>query len=142
MRTRALRAQRKKMELRACNQPWMEMQLRHDGVTSFCCYHYDIPFANLSFDDIWNSPYFRKTREEIVKGDPKDTRCDLCPFTKYNAKPKFLDIPDYIRGERRANWEQALKHFRNGDVILESVPLKYYLSFGLACNLRCKMCDH
>jgi organic radical activating enzyme len=120
----------------------MEMQLRHDGVTSFCCYHYDIPFAGLSFDDIWNSPFYRRTREDIVKGDAKGTRCDICPFIKYNNKPKFLEIPDFIQGDRRANWEQALTHFRKGDVILESVPVKYYLSFGLACNLRCKMCDH
>jgi hypothetical protein len=131
------------MEFRSCTQPWFEMQLMYNRVSRFCCYHYDVGFDdNLDIPTIWNSDLFTKTRSEIAGGDPTGTRCDVCSYIKYVDKPLFLDIPEHVTGARRENWQRALEHFENGDAVIESLPVKYYVQFGLACNLRCIMCDH
>lgn len=130
------------MQLRGCSFPWFEMHYRFSGVTGFCCYHYDMPHEGQPIKNIWNSDYFKNTRAEIAKNEPKGTRCEICPWIKFNNITPYLTIPDYIQGARRSNWEQALRHYRAGDTHIESLPIKYFLFFGLACNLRCKMCDH
>lgn len=132
------------MEFKSCTQPWFEMQLRYNSTHSFCCFHYDLPFDNAKLDvpQLWNGPVFIKTRSEILSNEPKGTRCEGCPFIAYYDTPIFLEIPDYIKGARRENWQQAINHYRAGDVKVQSLPIKYFLFFGLACNLRCKMCDH
>ena len=132
------------MEFRSCTQPWFEMQLRYNSTHGFCCFHYDLPFDNKNLDvsQLWNGPVFKKTRGEILSNNPKGTRCEGCPFITYYDQPIFLTIPDHIQGARRDNWQQAIKHYQAGDTVVESLPIKYFLFFGLACNLRCVMCDH
>lgn len=130
------------MEFRSCTQPWFEMQLMYNRVSRFCCYHDNVAFDELDIPSVWNSELFQKTRAEIAGGNPKGTRCEACPYIKYVDAPLFLTIPDHVTGARRQNWERALEHFKNGDAKIESLPVKYYVQFGLACNLRCIMCDH
>jgi sulfatase maturation enzyme AslB (radical SAM superfamily) len=132
------------MEFRSCTQPWFEMQLRYNSKHSFCCFHEDQSFDSKNFNvtEMWNNPIYQKTRSEIISNNPTNTRCEGCPFITYYADPIFLGIPEFVTGDRRANWEQAIKHYQNNDTVLESLPVKYFLFFGLACNLRCKMCDH
>jgi MoaA/NifB/PqqE/SkfB family radical SAM enzyme len=132
------------MEFRSCTQPWFEMQLRYNSSHGFCCFHYDLPFDNKALDvtQLWNGPIFQKTRGEILTNEPKGTRCEGCPFITYYDQPIFLTIPEHITGARRDNWQRAIEHYHRGDTVLESLPIKYFLFFGLACNLRCVMCDH
>jgi len=130
------------MEFRSCTQPWFELQLMYDQVTRFCCYHDNIELDGLDISEIWNSAPFQKVRREIASGDPTGTRCNNCGFVKYVETPSFLEIPNWVSGARLKNWKRALEHFKDGTAEIDSYPIKYYLQFGLACNLRCRMCDH
>jgi hypothetical protein len=131
------------MEFRACNQPWFEMQLLYGGTFRTCCYYSDeLRHRPLDIPALWHGDYFRGLRRLIAGGDPANSHCERCDYIKYFARPMFLDIPRSVTGARRRNWERALDHHRNGVVDIDTFPIKYYMQFGLACNLRCVMCNH
>ncbi|MDJ0686562.1 MAG: radical SAM protein [Alphaproteobacteria bacterium] len=130
------------MEFRACSQPWFEMQITHESQARFCCYLPKGMSVGGSIRDMWNSDYFRETRALIASGRADGSDCDGCGYVAHNAVPMFTNIPDGLTSERRNNWRAAMANHAAGVTIVDNLPVKYYLQFGLSCNLRCKMCDH
>lgn len=131
------------MRLRECNQPYFEFQAIYNGGYRPCCYFAtEASFQKENIEQIWNSPYFQEIRAVIAGGETRGTGCEQCCFIKYQDKPTFTTPPPWLSGYRLENWLAAEKHHAQGDLIVSSLPVKYYLQFGLACNLRCTMCDH
>lgn len=130
------------MQFRECNQPWIEMQLLYSGRYRTCCYYSrELEYDPLDIPAIWRSDYFKHIRRLIASGDPAGSYCDNCEYVKYHEKPHTV-IPDTVTGDRRRNWERALEYQAKGVVDIDTFPVKYYMQFGVACNLRCIMCNH
>jgi len=131
------------MEFRSCNQPWFEMQLLHTSTYRACCYYAkELDNTPLDIPAIWHGEYFKNMRRLIAGGDPTGSHCEHCDYIKYVAEPRFLQIPNYVTGARRKNWERAIEFHRKGIVDIDTFPVKYYMQFGVACNIRCIMCNH
>jgi uncharacterized Fe-S cluster-containing radical SAM superfamily protein len=119
------------------------MQLLYKNHFRTCCYYSrELKSKTLDIPALWHGDYFTGLRRLIVGGDASNSYCERCDYVKYFAEPMFLDIPQHVTGARRQNWERALEHHRNGVVDIDTFPIKYYMQFGLACNLRCVMCNH
>jgi pyruvate-formate lyase-activating enzyme len=119
------------------------MQLLHNGNFRTCCYYpRELQHQQVDIPALWHGDYFKNLRRLIAGGDPTNSHCEHCDYIKYFARPVFLDIPRSVTGARRRNWERALEHHRNGVVDIDTFPIKYYMQFGVACNIRCVMCNH
>jgi pyruvate-formate lyase-activating enzyme len=134
------------MELSKCSQPYFELQLQYDQQVRCCCYSAapsDLWDGKSDFElqKFWNGPKLRTVRAVVASNRAQNTGCDHCQFLKYVASPCFLTPPDCLDALQRKNWEKALLHYQRKDLILESTPVKFYLNFGLACNLNCVMCS-
>jgi uncharacterized Fe-S cluster-containing radical SAM superfamily protein len=131
------------VEFRSCNQPWFEMQMLYNGNFRTCCYYADeLKHKELDIPALWHGEYFKSLRRLIAGGDPSNSHCEHCDYIKYRESPQFLEVPQHVTGVRRRNWERALEFHRDGVVDIDTFPIKYYMQFGLACNLRCVMCNH
>jgi sulfatase maturation enzyme AslB (radical SAM superfamily) len=134
------------MELAKCTQPYFELQIQYDHQVRCCCYYkgavqrWDLQSA-FDLPRFWNGPALRTIRATVGSNRAENTGCDNCQFLQYVSTPVFLSPPDLLNPAQRRNWERAFAHYQNKDLILESTPVKYYLNFGLACNLRCIMCS-
>jgi molybdenum cofactor biosynthesis enzyme MoaA len=132
-----------RVKFRSCNQPWFEMQLLHNGHFRTCCYYpNELQGQKLDIPSLWHGAYFKDLRRLIVGGNPVNSHCEHCDYIRYFDEPMFTQIPVSVSGERRRNWERALQHHRDGVVDIDTLPVKYYMQFGVACNLRCVMCNH
>lgn len=134
------------MELNQCTYPWFELQLRHDGCVRTCCYHvgpddYWDSETTLQIDQYWNGEKIKKIREGIIANNPLNTGCRNCQMLRYNDSFPFAQSPYNLNSIQKNNWERAFKNYKNQKITVDSYPVKYYLSFGLACNLKCIMCS-
>lgn len=133
------------MNVYECDQPWFEMQIEYNQQVRCCCYwqkeedHYafEKPFDVKSY---WNSPIMQLKRRVIGSGNASGTGCEGCQYLKLSSKPRFVSIPNWANKRQRMNYEKAIEHYENRDRIVNSLPIKYYINFGLACNLDCIMC--
>ena len=131
------------MDFRSCTQPWFEMQLLHTNTYRTCCYYaQELEHSPLDVPAIWHGDYFKYIRRLIAGGNPTGSHCEHCDYIKYADAPEFWNIPDCVTGARRKNWEKALEYHQKGVVDIDTFPVKYYMQFGVACNIRCIMCNH
>ena len=134
------------MELAKCTQPYFELQIQYDRQVRCCCYYtarteqWDLQSA-IDLGHYWNGTAMRTLRAVVTSGRAENTGCANCQFLKYVSTPVFQSPPALLNRAQRENWDRASAHFQNKDLVLESTPVKYYLNFGLACNLRCVMCS-
>ena len=134
------------MELAKCTQPYFELQIQYDRQVRCCCYYtgrmeqWDLQ-SRFDLGRYWNGTAMRTLRAVVASGRADNTGCANCQFLKYVSNPVFQSPPALLDRAQRENWDRAATHFHNKDLVLESTPVKYYLNFGLACNLRCVMCS-
>jgi sulfatase maturation enzyme AslB (radical SAM superfamily)/SAM-dependent methyltransferase len=134
------------MELAKCTQPYFELQIQYDRQVRCCCYYtgaveqWDLQ-SSFDLRRFWNGPALRTIRATVASNRAQNTGCAKCQFLKYVSTPVFLSPPALLNPSQRENWERAFAHYENKDLVLDSTPVKYYLNFGLACNLKCIMCS-
>ncbi len=133
------------MELAGCSQPWFEMQIEYNLKTGCCCYfrlEKDCidPFTPLNIDGYWNGSKMRNVRKVITSNNAAGTGCEGCQYIRYGSAATFMDIPDSINERQKSNWMKAIENYNNRAEVVDSYPVKYYLNFGLICNLKCIMC--
>lgn len=136
-----------------CAQPWYELNIYFNGQTAPCCY-YTGPFSILNakrpvdLKKVWNSRQLQIARSIFVKGNTEGTGCANCHIyfrhqegNELGYFPQFEEMAPDLTTEQRTNWERAVTNFRNKKVVLDSFPLRYFINFGIACNLDCIMCS-
>lgn len=132
------------MNVTSCDQPWFELQLEYNHHARCCCYYHDVEdrWDEAGFDiaRLWNSPIMRQKRGIIASGSAENTGCAGCQYLKYADGSRFTTIPAGVSGLQRANWERALANFATRRTVVDSWPVKYYMNFGLACNIDCIHC--
>jgi hypothetical protein len=132
------------MNVGACDQPWFELQLEYNGHARCCCYYHDVEdrWDATGFDvaRLWNSSFMQRKREIVASGVAEGTGCDGCQYLKYSTGSRFTTIAGDLNAVQRANWERALADFEAKRTVVESWPVKYYMNFGLACNIDCIHC--
>ena len=134
------------MELINCAQPWFEMQIEYNERVGCCCYYrlektplnLNVPF---SVDKYWNDEKMQEIRKVIASNNIAGTGCEGCQYIRYGSASSFLDIPDSLNQTQKDNWLNALNNYRDKRIIIDSLPVKYYINFGLLCNLKCIMCS-
>ncbi|MDC1175389.1 radical SAM protein [Bacteriovoracaceae bacterium] len=111
-----------------CIVPFSNIILNPGGDVSICrqkgTKHIVGNLNNNSIEEIWNSEYLRRWREEFLTGNvkicEKEIRYDQCHLS--SGSYFFIS-------------EVKL------DINQESLPLKLTANFNGQCNLKCKMCD-
>ena len=127
-----------------CTQPWFEMQIEYNERVGCCCYykherdHLELP---VSVEKYWNSEILQDIRTIIASNNTKDTGCEGCQLLKHTPLTDFTKVPDCLNQAQKTNWERALYNYDRRVTVVDSYPVKYYLNFGLLCNLRCIMCS-
>lgn len=142
------------MELEHCLQPWLEMQIHYEEAVGCCCYYRGDRTKSV-FDsnnpknliEHWNGDFLQHMRRVVLSNDIEDTCCYGCQYLNYMPSTSSKDvfkIPESFNSrfnERQiANYRRAIENRLAGKVVVDSYPVKYFLTFGLACNLRCVMC--
>lgn len=103
-----------------------------------------------SFDlgSVWNGPEMQHLRRIISSGHSEGTGCHGCQWLRYSTKPQFVEnipnitaLPENSSSPIDRNWNRALENYNARSIEVDSYPVKYYLNFGLACNIRCIMCS-
>jgi radical SAM family protein len=133
------------MNVNQCDQPWFELQLQYDELVRCCCYFLgpedrwdgQSPF---SVPEAWNSPTMRLKRRVVASGDERNSGCQRCQALRYGTGPRFGNMPAGLNARQRTNWERAQANFDAHREVVDSWPVKYYMNFGLACNIDCIMC--
>jgi sulfatase maturation enzyme AslB (radical SAM superfamily) len=132
------------MNVGACDQPWFELQLEYNTSARCCCYWHDAEdrWDADGFDvaKLWNSPLMRRKRGVVASDDATGSGCDGCQYLKYATASRFATPPDDLNPRQRENWERALANFAARRTVVDSWPVKYYMNFGLACNIDCIHC--
>jgi sulfatase maturation enzyme AslB (radical SAM superfamily) len=132
------------MNVSACDQPWFELQLEYNAHARCCCYYHDVEdrwdAGGFDIARLWNSPIMRRKRGIVASGAAEGTGCDGCQYLKYATGSRFTSIPADVNALQRANWQHALADFEAKRIVVESWPIKYYMNFGLACNIDCIHC--
>ncbi len=133
------------MRVRDCDQPWFELQLEYNHNVRCCCYYRDTEDAwdDTDFDlsRFWNGPLMRRKRGIVASDDATGTGCAGCQWLTYSAGPRFTEIEAGINARQRQNWEHALANFEARRLRVDSWPIKYYMNFGLPCNIDCIHCS-
>jgi sulfatase maturation enzyme AslB (radical SAM superfamily) len=131
------------MELERCGQPWFELQIEYNGKVGCCCYYrfkkdrFNDPFH---VDAYWNGEKFQELRGVIASNSAAGTGCEGCQYIKYVSPSDFTAIPEALNQLQLDNWKRALRNYEEKKRVVDSYPVKYYMNFGLACNLNCIMC--
>ncbi len=131
------------MELKMCGQPWFEMQIEYSEKVGCCCYYKfgkDSLNTPLDVDRYWNGNKIKEIRKTISSNNAEGTGCDGCQYIKYSSVSNFVSMPDNLNPIQSDNWSRALNNYHDKRITVDSYPVKYYMNFGLACNLKCIMC--
>jgi sulfatase maturation enzyme AslB (radical SAM superfamily) len=132
------------MELKGCGQPWFELQIEYNEKVGCCCY-YKFEKENLNMpldiDRYWNGRFMQQLRQTIASNEVEGTGCEGCQVLQYNTGADFTKIPDGLTEPQIENWNKAIRDFKDKKINVDSYPVKYYMNFGLACNLKCVMCS-
>ncbi len=132
------------MELKGCGQPWFEMQIEYNEKVGCCCYYKfekDNLTMPLDIDRYWNGDYMKQLRGTIASNNADGTGCEGCQYIKYGTVSGFTTIPEGLTKIQSDNWDSALTNYHKKEMVIDSYPVKYYMNFGLACNLNCVMCS-
>lgn len=125
-----------------CSLPWFQVDIRYTGYVQPCCMMGAI--GSIHDDDIlsiWNGNNYRFLRHKLATHDLQGTPCEHCAHRlsgSWQAFPEYALKDDLIR---KANFDKAQEHYRNGDVLLTSKPVSYRMDVTNECNLNCIMCD-
>lgn len=132
-----------------CAAPWYELNVMHNRRVGCCCYYngYALAWDHQRPRDLfhyWNGPLIQQIRREQT-GAVEASGCKDCDYYRFKKEmptyePRFLTIPDDATPEQRENWQAALDSWREGRIQASHVPLRFYFSFGVSCNLDCIMC--
>ncbi len=120
-----------------CILPWISLESTAAGWIKPCCmYNNNMtdknkqPFnlSNNTFDDAWNSDYYRNLRKEFLNGK-KPSGCAKCWSEEASGK-----VSKRIRDNKKYQ-----HHFTKE--IIQEPKLKYLdLKLGNICNLKCRIC--
>lgn len=134
------------MDLKECFSPWYELNISYDHGLKGCCYFQETPEQwdfnkSLDFQGFWNGPRMQEIRKTVLSNKPVGTGCDRCTFIKYYKENALYNIPYDVNSLQRQNWERAIENHKNSKTVIDTVPIRFYFNFGLACNLNCVMCS-
>ena len=129
-----------------CQNPWFEIQIEYNEKAGCCCYYRgerdEIYWGkSINLEEYWNGSRISNIRRIIVSNKFKGTGCEGCQSIKYGPITDFLTIPKNINKVQKENWNKAVNNFMNRKVIVDSYPVRFYINFGLLCNLKCVMCS-
>ena len=134
------------MKLRECMSPWYELNISNDHQIQCCCYLKKPTYiwkdfqTSLDFEKVWNGEGMQKVRTTVLSNNGIETTCDNCLFLELYNTNWQSQVSNDVNIIQRKNWETAIKYFNEGKTIIDTVPIRYYFKFGLACNLQCIMC--
>ncbi len=130
-----------------CYYPWRDLQIEYNFNVKCCCYYNgDHPEWNslkekeFDLDFYWNGEYFQKIRNIIRLKNYINSGCKDCQELKFGFKEMSVDVAS-LNSLQRENYDRFVKNFNDSNIVIDNLPLRYYLNFGLNCNLRCIMCS-
>lgn len=140
------------MKLSNCVAPWYELNVGYDRRVACCCYYSGLTDrwnnqVPADLDAYWNSDNMRTVRRTVSYGDLTSNHgCHNCWLFRFRDDPspycpEFFDPPNALSAEQRINWKKAIDNVANKKQNIDSFPIRYYINFGLACNLSCIMCS-
>ena len=125
-----------------CSLPWFQIDIRYTGQVQPCCMMGAI--GTIHAEDllqIWNGERYRQLRHRLASHDLQHTPCESCT---HRLQGNWQEFPVYALKDdttRKANFDAALEHYNNGDLLLTSRPVSYRMDVTNECNLSCVMCD-
>lgn len=139
------------MKLSDCIQPWHELQFDYHDQMRPCCYYSDeLPKLNYNINETWNGSHFQNIRKIIKENQNFKNGCSNCDYLKITGKlwkqkyddeiPKNLNENDEISKKRLKNFLLSKKEFLEKKIILNCLPTKIYVNFGVKCNFKCTFC--
>jgi predicted O-methyltransferase YrrM len=125
-----------------CSLPWFQIDIRYTGQVQPCCMMGTIGTIHAEeLMQIWNGERYRQLRHRLASHDLQYTPCESCT---HRLQGNWQEFPVYALKDdaaRKANFDVALEHYNNGDLLLTSRPVSYRMDVTNECNLSCVMCD-
>jgi MoaA/NifB/PqqE/SkfB family radical SAM enzyme len=132
-----------------CAAPWHELNVGYDGRVACCCYYAgktDIwdTVTPFELDTFWNGKRMQEVRKGVIENDLSNQGCKTCSYFTFKNNRSYLDflsMPSDLNELQRENWKQAINDYSSGKVSISSFPIRYYINFGVMCNINCIMCS-
>jgi MoaA/NifB/PqqE/SkfB family radical SAM enzyme len=131
-----------------CILPWTHLAAFPEGNVRLCCVATDdvkqdgVPLSlqSDSLEDIWNSPYMRGVRRDMLAGKfVKD--CANCYRQEKSLGESLRTINNQRwQAELGPLFDSLLDDSEGQGHTLPEPPIYYQLIPGNACNLKCRMC--
>lgn len=86
----------------------------------------------------------QSVRKAVIQ-KKKNSGCKDCVYFRFKTGyqsyfPGFLSPSGDLSRAQEDNWRLAISEYGNNALRLRCSPLRIYINFGVACNLKCIMC--
>ncbi|MDJ0765548.1 MAG: glycosyltransferase [Myxococcota bacterium] len=132
-----------------CGLPWSKMELAPTSWGPCCHIRFGMNEFPTTIDDIkslWNSTPIVRLRKRLVEGNLENTPCEKCYDRMFTTDHDILgmgpNLPRYSEHGPAfdAVYDEANKWYRQGRIVLPTLPIELYGFTSEACNLKCRMC--